>query len=140
MSQLIYLDTNIYMDYFDGRVDNLRPLGEFAFQLLKRTFECEFKIAISPIVVDELVHNAKKEKIEELMKDLNERNKLIKIKVSEIDRYLARKVSKERSTPLYDTIHAVIANRCKAEYLITRNMKDFENLQDFVKIAYPENL
>lgn len=43
----IYLDTCIYLDYLMDRKDNLRPLGEFAFQLLKRTFECEFEIIIS---------------------------------------------------------------------------------------------
>lgn len=137
---IVYPDTNFYMDHFDGRVDNLRPLGEFAFQILRRIFECEFKVVISPLVLKELFYNTYEEKIKELMNDLKEKNKVIKIEVSEEDVKKARQISKERNTSFNDTLHAVIANKAKAEYLITRNVKDFEDLQDLVKIAYPENL
>ncbi|MBD3304093.1 hypothetical protein GF343_03035 [Candidatus Woesearchaeota archaeon] len=57
MTKLIYVDTNIYIDYFDGRTDYLRPPGEFAYQLLKRTFNCEFRIIVSSLVVDEIEYN-----------------------------------------------------------------------------------
>ncbi len=33
----IYVDTNIYLDFFLNRKDKLRPLGDFAFELFKRT-------------------------------------------------------------------------------------------------------
>ncbi len=141
MSEIkIYLDTNIYMDHFDGRVDNIRPLGEFAFQILKRTFECEFKIIISAIILKELFYNTYEEKIKELINDLKEKNKIIKMKISEDDVKKARELSNKRNTSLNDALHAVIANKAKAKYLITRNIKDFKDLQDLVQIVYPENL
>lgn len=137
---MIYPDTNFYMDHFDGRVDNLRPLGEFAFQVLRRTFGCEFKIIISPLVLKELSYNTYEEKIAELIEDLKGKDKAIKVEISEEDVKKARQISTERNTDFNDTLHAVVANKANADYLITRNIKDFGDLQDLVKIRYPENL
>jgi len=136
----LYLDTNIYIDYFDGRVDNLRPLGEFAFNLLKRVLECEFQIIISSLVLDELEYNTYKENMLSLIKDLKDKNKLLIIDVNEEDIKNANKVKKERKTSYNDTLHAVLANRIKADFLVTRNLKDFEELLDLVKVVLPENL
>ena len=136
----LYLDTNIYIDYFDGRVDNLRPLGEFAFNLLKRVLECEFQIIISSLVLDELEYNTYKENMLSLIKDLKDKNKLLIIDVNEEDIKNANKVKKERKTSYNDTLHAVLANRIKADFLVTRNLKDFEELQDLIKVVLPENL
>ena len=141
----LYLDTNIYIDYFDGRVDNLRPLGKFAFNLLKRTLECEFQIIISSLVLDELTYNTYKENMLSLIKDLKEKDlkekdKLMIIEVNEEDVKNTIKIKRERKTTHNDTLHAVLANRIKADFLVTRNLKDFEELQDLVKVVLPENL
>ena len=40
----IYFDTNIYLDFLENRNDRLRPLGELASQLFKRSINCEFFI------------------------------------------------------------------------------------------------
>jgi len=137
---IIYLDTNIYMDHFDGRVDNLRPLGEFAFQIIRRTFECEFMIIFSSLVLDELVYNGYEEKINELIRDLKEKGKIISTDCNEDDKRKANKIRKEKNTGFNDTVHALIAKRIGADYLVTRNVQDFIELQDLVKIVYPENL
>ena len=57
MQRLIYLDTNIYLDYFENRTDKLKPLGEFAFRIIKRAIDCEFKIVISSIILAEIKFN-----------------------------------------------------------------------------------
>lgn len=137
---IIYLDTNIYMDHFDGRVDNLRPLGEFAFNILRRTLECEFRIIFSSLILDELVYNSYEEKISELIEDLKEKGKIINVDCTEEDKKKAGDICKERNTNFNDTVHAIIAKRMKAGYLVTRNVQDFTELQDLVKIVYPENL
>lgn len=137
---LIYLDANIYMDHFDGRVDKLRPLGEFAFNVLRKTFECEFKIIFSGLILKELIYNSYEEKIKGLIKELKEENKIIRIKVLKEDINKAKEIIKGRNTNFNDTLHAVVANRMKVKYLVTRNIKDFEELQDLVKVCYPENL
>jgi rRNA-processing protein FCF1 len=72
MNELIYLDTNIYLDYLESREDRLRPLGEFAFRLLQRTLKCEFKIVISDVVNKELDRNIEADKIKGILDDLKE--------------------------------------------------------------------
>ena len=52
-----YLDTNIYIDYFLNRIDKLRPLGDFAFNLIKKIVIGEYKLIISDLVILELEHN-----------------------------------------------------------------------------------
>mgnify|MGYP006296621571 FL=1 len=54
MSELIYIDTNIYIDYFLNRKDNLRPLGDFAHELFIKTSQCKYKIIISDWLEKEL--------------------------------------------------------------------------------------
>jgi predicted nucleic acid-binding protein len=136
----MYPDTNFYIDYFENRIDRLRPLGEFAYNLLRKSMECEYRIIISSLVIDELEFNGYKEKIEELMNDLKELNKLVYVEESDEDNKKAHKLKREKHTSLNDTKHAVIANRVKAKYLVTRNMKDYGDLQDLVQLKYPENL
>lgn len=57
--RLIYCDTNVYLDYFFDRRDNIRPLGEFAHQVIQRALGCEFYIVISDWVITELNKHAK---------------------------------------------------------------------------------
>lgn len=136
----IYIDTNIYIDFFDNRSDRLRPLGEFAYNLLRRTFECEFRIIISGLVLEELDYNTYNEKAKELIKNLEEKNKIIDVKTTQEDKKIAREIKKQRKTEFNDTLHAVIAKRLKAEYLVTRNIKHFSKLIDLVDVCYPESL
>ncbi len=136
----IYLDTNIYIDYFDGRSNGLRPLGDFAYELLRRTFQCEFVIIISPLVLDELFYNTYEKKINRLMKDLKEESKVISITETETDRMEARMLAKQRKTDFNDTLHTVLASRVKADFLVTRNIQHFAQLHDLINVCYPENL
>ncbi len=136
----IYPDTNFYMDHFEGRVDKLRPLGEFAYNLLRKSVECEYKIIISSLVIDELEFNGLGDKIKELIGDLKDVHKLIYAEETENDEKKARQLRQKLKTSLNDTKHAVIANRMKAKFLVTRNMDDFKKLQHLVELKYPENL
>ncbi len=140
MADLLYIDTNIFMDHFDGRVDRLRPLGEFAFQLLKRSAECHFDIIISTLLLEELFYNLDENRVKELLSSFDTKGKILRAEISQSDMNKARRICHERKTPFNDTLHAVIANRMKATFFVTRNMKDFVALQDLVVLALPENL
>ncbi len=138
--ELIYLDTNIYMDYLENRTDRLRPIGEFAFNLIRKSINCEYKIIISSLVILELKFNGYNQKIQELIHGLKMFNKLVYIQEAEEDDKKARQIRREMQTPLNDMKHAVIAHRMKAKFLVTRNIKDFERLHWLVSVIYPENL
>lgn len=139
-NELIYIDSNCYIDYFENRTDKLRPLGEFAYSLIRKTIECEYKIIISSLIIDELKFNSYENNIKELIKVLKEVKKIAYIRESEKDEQESRKLKRERKSPLNDTKHVVIARRAKVKFLVTRNMKDFEELLDLVELKYPENL
>jgi len=136
----VYLDSCVYIDHFDGRVDKLRPLGEFAFEVLRRCLSCEFEIVFSSLVYDELIFNNYEKRIKELILDFEKKDKIIRVEVKGKDRKKAKILSKKRRTHYNDTLHAVVANRIKSDYLITRNVKDFFELQDLVKLSLPELL
>jgi len=139
MQKLIYLDTNIYLDYLENRTDRLRPLGEFAFRLIKRTIDCEFNVAVSSLVLAEIKFNNYTKQFTDLINSLKDMNKIVYIEMNENDNLKARKFHKERKTSFNDTLHVVLANKVNA-ILITRNLKDFEELQDLIEISLPENL
>jgi len=133
---LIYCDTNIYIDYFENREDNLRPLGTFAFELLRRTIECEFTIVVSDFVISELEKYVEEEKIKELLQSLKRAKKLERVFKSDHDIQEAGMLSKNRP----DALHAVLAKKAKVEYLVTRNMKDFAEFSHLINVVFPENI
>ena len=130
----IYLDTNIYIDYLENRKDRLRPLGDFAFNLIKRVIKCEFYIVISDLVIQELERNMNRDKIYELIKTIN--RKLIKIESTEEQRKKARK----RKTHFTDALHAIIAMNSEVDYFVTRNIVDFSEFKNELKIIFPESV
>ena len=140
MNALIYLDTNIYIDFFEDRTDRLRPLGEFAFGLIKKSLDCHYKIITSNVLIDELMHNGYEKEIIELTSKLKIAKKLINVEFKEGDNMILHTLIKERKTPFNDTKHAILAQRAGAKFFVTRNMKDFEELQDLITPVYPETL
>lgn len=140
MSELIYIDTNVFMDYFDNITDYLRPLGEFVFRLLQKSAECKFNIIISSLILEELFYNSYENKIKELLPGFNAKGKIIQAEITKTDVELARKICNERKTHFNDTLHAIIAQRMNAKYLVTRNVKDFINIPDIIKVVLPEYL
>ena len=61
-----YVDTAIWMDYFEDRQDNIKPIGEFAFQFLKKCSETDAEILVSDTVIFELEARFSKEQIKEI--------------------------------------------------------------------------
>lgn len=135
MVEKIYLDTNIYLDYFEGGQDKLRPLGHFAYELIRRSMNGEFKIIISDWVIEEFEKIADFNKINELLLKLKETNPVVLVKHRKKDKEKAKKY-KNRA----DALHAILAIKAGADYLVTRNIKDFSEFQNFVKIVLPENI
>jgi len=140
MNELIYLDTNIYLDYLESREDRLRPLGEFAFRLLQRTLKCEFKIVISGLVIEELERHINSDRIKGILNDLKEMNKLIRIEVLSEYKEKARELIKNKNTHIDDALHVVLAQKAGAKILVTRNVEHFIDFQDIINIQYPESI
>lgn len=134
----IYCDTNIYLDFFLGRKDYLRPLDEFAHQIFRRVGEGEFTLIISDHLLYELENTLNDEsKITELLEPLNKKGNIIKVTKTREDVLKAKEISQEHWK---DALHAILANKAKAVYLLTRNIKDYSGCEHLVEIKFPESI
>jgi len=136
METLIYPDTNFYLDYFEDRSDNIRPLGEFAFSVLKRAFKCEFKIVMSYWVIKELEQHIAEERLARFIEKLESMNKLIMV-ARDYDEAI-----KAKSLPTHysDALHIVLAMKAGAEFFVTRNIQHYLDRGYLIKVILPENL
>ncbi|RMF89313.1 MAG: PIN domain-containing protein [Methanobacteriota archaeon] len=138
---LIYLDTNIYLDYWSGRSDKLRPLGEFAYAVHRRSVECEFTILASDLVLTELRRSIDDGEIKEVFSSLKECHKLLIEKVGDSDVKTAKALKNEHpEVPLPDLIHYCFAINNKADVLVTRDAHFTMLPQERIKIRKPEEI
>ena len=126
----IFLDTNIYLDYLLQRKN-----GGFAFKIFRRALKCEFKIIISSKIAEELLGNVSNEEVKSLLAFLSK--KIVKAYYSDKDLELAQKLDKENRN---DALHAIIAEKHKADFLVTRNIKHFKKFSYKVKAVLPEQI
>lgn len=115
-------------------------MGEFAFQLLKRTFACEFRILVSDWLLQELEKNGLgPDKLGTLLNRLDDMGKLQTIEATDQDIREARDAAPSLKTHWHDYLHAILARKGNAEFLVTRDTKDFEGLR-LIKTVLPERL
>lgn len=134
MTLKIYCDANIFIDYFDERSDNIRPLKDFAFEFFSRGWNCAFELIISDWLKTELRRHLEDKQINEIFNRFKEKNKLIIVKEEKEDREKARKISKHWD----DALHAILAKKANADFLTTRNIPHYAGCEHLVKIVFPE--
>ena len=137
----IYVDTNVYMDLFEGRKDKFRDLGEFALNVFRKVREGHYCLVISDWVIDEFQKFRDPKEIEKLLEGLKAEH-LVRITTTPEDKREARKLS---SNNFPDALHMVLAKKGNCYYLVTRNLQDFAEFQNYMKsanieIAMPEEL
>lgn len=135
MTQRFYLDTAIWRDYLEERSDNIRPLGELAFQFLQKCMEHKCTVLYSEPVLFEL-KDLPKQRVKEMLSSFEEL--VIEAPVSQKQFVEAKKLAKERNIPFNDAFHAVIA-RDNSATMITRD-KHFEEILDIVESKTPEEI
>jgi predicted nucleic acid-binding protein len=128
-----YLDTNIWLDYFQDRTDGLRPLGEFAFIFLKKAVELKIKIYYSDLILNELNNTIGEEKTNELINQF--KSILVFVKTLDIDFIEAKNLFRTGKIHHADALHAIICKRIET-ILITRDKHFFE--LDFLEVYLPE--
>ena len=136
MAEKYYLDTSIWMDYYEDRKDPSKDIGEFAFKLLCRLLASKSRIVVSTFLLNELETAYSLDKIRGLtlpFKGLMER-----VDVSDKQREEAKKIAQERGIPKGDVIHAILARDSNA-ILVSRD-KHFQLLKDICKVVKPEEI
>lgn len=140
MSKLIYIDTNVYLDYFKERSYGLRPASEFAFILIQRAISCEFRIVISTKLMEELDKRIPQENTNGLFDQLRGLNKILDIKTNLEIKRLASELSKSGKIHYADALHYAFAFYAKADAIITNDLA-FRNLSsNQLEILLPEEI
>ncbi len=132
-----YLDTCIWRDYFENRKDRFRPLGEWAFRLLKKIIYNKEKVMYSDLVVSELLNYFDRDKIKEIF-SIVKNDFLEKVDIKKHHGEEAFDLKEKEGIPFGDALHAVLAKENNA-ILVTRD-KHFRKLLKIVKIRKPEEL
>ena len=130
---LIYIDTNIYLDFLiSGRP---KRFAEEAFQIFNRALRCEFEIIISKKVKNELRPNIEGKESALLFQLLEP--KLRPVDPSKQDEEDARNLEPVDTA---DALHAILARKHKAKFLVTQNIKHFQKFSKLIQPVRPSEL
>lgn len=136
MANQYYLDSAIWRDLHEGREDKFRPLGEWAFELLRKARASNEKIIYSDLTIDELLIAYDRKTIYNLFKSAGEFLEKVTIQENQVEE--AVKLSKKHKIPLGDALHGILARDNNA-VMITRD-HHFESLAGIVQVKKPEDL
>jgi predicted nucleic acid-binding protein len=131
-SLVIYLDTNVIMDFLLGR-------NSSAFDLLKKVVSCKYFVLISDVVCEELNYQGLSAESSMFVNILKTAKKVNIVKASIEDKKEAKKILLNYSTHYNDALHKVISTRCEAKYFVTSNIRDFICFED-LQIKKPDEL
>ncbi|MDO8537789.1 MAG: PIN domain-containing protein [archaeon] len=109
MANKFYVDTSIWRDYFEDRKDNMKPLGEFAFQFLKKCKEHNYTIIITNEVIKELLIDYSIEKINLAFSSF--KKETIFVESTETQKFEARDfwIKSGKKFPIMDILHSITA-------------------------------
>jgi predicted nucleic acid-binding protein len=133
MSELIYIDTNVWISLFKEEKDKLHPISAFSFELFRKSLNCDYNLLISNWLLNEIRGLGYLPEANELLNQFIIKKKINKVYFTNEDIKFAKKHFHWR-----DRLHEILAKKGNAKYLVTRNIKDFEG--DLVEIKFPENL
>ncbi len=136
MPRRFYLDTSIFIDYFEDRSDRFRPLGEWAHNLLALIKAGEEVLVVSDLLREELAKRFPEGRIDEILQNYG--MIVLEIEFTREQFTEALKIARERGVPCKDAIHAIIARDSYA-ILVARD-NHFERLLDIAIPRKPEEL
>ena len=131
---LLYVDTNPFIDLIKNRVNiHGKDIAEPASKLFFDTFSCKYHIAISTWTLNQIYKHIKVEEVKMLFTML--KKKIVTVKYDKKDENKA----KERSSDNFeDAMHIVLAEKIKADIIITRNVDHFKEIGTDILIKKPE--
>lgn len=133
MSTLIYIDTNIYLDFL--LKDRSPRQAEDAFNLFNRAIRCEFEILISKKVKTELYPNIQGNEGAMLFNFLEAKFKHIEPTLE--DEGEAKRLD---SVDTADALHAILAKKHGAAYLVTQNIRHFNKFKGIITPVRPSEI
>lgn len=139
MAKKFYLDTAIWRDYFEDRGDGTRPLGEFAFQFLRKCGENNAVVFVSDVVVLELKIRFSKQQSEELFSSFENMITWLDASAKQTSKAREEWGKRNKALPFKDVLHAIIA-RDNHAVLVARDNHFFGSLSSIVEVQKPEDI
>lgn len=137
MTRKYYLDTSIWLDFFENRNEPNFPKGDWAHELLNKITENNDKIIYSDTVISELgVVGYQSLEIQNLFQKI--KPILIFVESTEKQTRKAKDLSAKRDIPKGDALHSLIARDNKATLITLDN--HFKKLLDITKPKRPQDL
>lgn len=140
MARKLYLDADVWLNFWLDESLGLKPAFHYTEQLLEKAVDEGWIIAVSDAVKEEVFDkDILPEDFHDKISKLEMGGLLEEVKVEERDDELAGKLMRERRLQFSDALHAALAIRAKAT-IVTRNIKHFERADDLVEVRKPEDL
>jgi predicted nucleic acid-binding protein len=131
-----YVDTCIWRDYLENRVDRFRPLGEWAFEFFKRLVKNSDLLIFSDVVREELLQNMTDLEVEDMLEIVPLKLRQY-VQANNVDSSMAKRIATFHNIHFSDSLHLAIAIRTDS-VLVTRD-RHFGNV-GFHHIKKPEDL
>jgi len=130
----LYIDTNVIIDAIDNRKNEYgNNIGDSAAKLFSEAIGCKYYLIFSDWMFKELRKHIIPQQIEMLFKLA--KKKTIKIEYSEDDWKKAKALSQEH---LSDALHVILAEKAKADIIITSNIEHFKEIPTNISIKKPK--
>lgn len=131
--QRLYIDTNIFIDALEDRSSRFgRDLGTEAMNIFSQARYGQYELVISEWTLEELYKHVEKEKVKELLSEIDN------IEFCEYTKE-QEKQAKEKSNHWQDYLHGLIAEEQDVDCIVTQNIKDFKILSG-VKAKLPRQV
>lgn len=127
------IDTCIWRDYYENRTDRFRPLGEWAFEFLRK-ITITHQILFPSVVEEELLLNLNQNLVNDIIHDYM----AVRVSSSANQTAEANRIERARNLPFNDVLIAIMA-RDSGAIVISRD-HHFEQLMDIVIVKKPEDL
>jgi len=130
------VDSNIFIDVVEDRKNLIgKDIAKPASKMFFRAMSCEFYLIISSWTLKELYKHVNVDEIKMLFAMV--KKKIITVKYDDRDVEEAKKRSRDNFD---DALHIVLAEKEKADYIVTRNIDHFIQIGTKITIKRPENL
>ncbi len=132
----LYIDTNIIIDAIEGRKNKFgKDVGNPACDLFLDSTLCKHTLLFSTWMLEELDYLGMLTKSAAFFSIV--KKKIVTVPYSKNDRVAAQQRSLENPD---DALHAILAEKQKADFIVTRNTDHFKQLQTKIPIRKPEDL
>ena len=133
---ILYLDTNIFLDVVQNRINKQgKDIATPAAKLLLEALACKYYIAISTWTLKQIYNQLKVEEINMLFSMI--RKKIIPVNYDSLDIQNAKQIS---ATNFDDALHIILAEKLGVDFIVTRNIDDFLKIGSNIPIRRPEEL